>query len=251
MDLLNIALNAASAAVNIAAQFMEDARIVSSVEKDIKTQADEAMNETIIQQLSVTGIPVLSEETDSNILTLPEQCWIIDPLDGTYNFTRKFPYAAVSICLWKNDTPVCGVVADIFHNTVYSFSEEEKSTLNKQEVHVSVTDNISNATLATGFPSGASYETEVLTSFVKNIQSFKKIRAIGSASLMLANVAAGVFDVYYEKDLYIWDVAAGLGLVKNAGGQYLVRRNGNTHKYEVLACNAALFEHAKSLLVKA
>jgi myo-inositol-1(or 4)-monophosphatase len=67
---------------------------------------------------------------------------------------------------------------------------------------------------------------------------------------MLCHVANGIFDVYYEKDIYIWDVAAGLSLVEEAGGQFFLRRTPGTFKYEVLASNKALFQKAKSLLIK-
>ena len=92
-------------------------------------------------------------------------------------------------------------------------------------------------------------EFQNLFSFIENVQKFKKIRAIGSASLMLAYVAEGVFDVYYEKDIYIWDVASGLSLVKEAGGMIFFKKT-NEFKYEVLASNKLIFDEAKHLLIK-
>ena len=103
--------------------------------------------------------------------------------------------------------------------------------------------------MATGFPSDANYDSENLLNLVNNIQNFKKIRAIGSASLMLAYVAEGVFDVYYEKDIFLWDVASGLSLVKEAGGMIYYKKTTG-FKYEVLASNKLLFNKAKELLIK-
>ena len=100
---------------------MLDAKVISSDGKDIKTQADISINDFLINFLSKadSAIPILSEEGLSNNLIIPNLCWIIDPLDGTYNFTRKFPHAAVSICLWENEEPIIGVIGDIFTGSIY------------------------------------------------------------------------------------------------------------------------------------
>jgi myo-inositol-1(or 4)-monophosphatase len=249
MDIYQAALTAASKAVTVAGNYLQDASVVSAKEKDIKTLADISMHEVITQELASTGIPVLSEESDRIPDDITGTCWIVDPLDGTFNFSRKYPVAAVSICLWQDGGPSFGIVHDIFNNTVYSAFPGKQTSRQETGIQVSMVVNIGEAILATGFPSGASYETEHVLRVVKSIQSFKKVRAIGSASLMLAQVAAGIFDVYYEKDIYLWDVAAGLSLVQNAGGKYYLRRNGATHKYEVLASNAMIFENAKQQLL--
>lgn len=249
MDLLQTAEQAATEAVNIARDFLQDAQVLSAERKDIKTLADLRMNEMILQRLRPSGIPILSEESDNDLSLLAAKCWIIDPLDGTYNFSRKYPCAAVSICLWENGSPATGLVKDIFTGHSYQFTKGSFSRHQRQDIRVSDTSVMDKAILATGFPAGASYDTADLMKFVRNVQAFKKIRAIGAASLMLSQVAAGVFDVYYEKDIYLWDVAAGLGLVENAGGKYCIIRNGDTARYEVLASNAALFDTAKAALL--
>lgn len=249
MDLLQLAEQAATAAVTVAGTFLQDAQVLSAGQKDIKTLADLRMNEVILQQLQVSGIPILSEESDRDISLLSDRCWIIDPLDGTMNFSRKYPCAAVSICLWEKGAPLTGLVKDVFTGHSYQFEKGCFARFGGKDIQVSAESGIDKAILATGFPSGASYDTTDLLKFVKNVQAFKKIRAIGSASLMLAQVAAGVFDVYYEKDIYLWDVAAGLGLVENAGGKFCIKQNGNSARYEVLAANAVLFDAAQNALL--
>ena len=248
IELLALAEKAADEAKLIAAAFMLDAQVLSSNYKDIKTQADLAMNACIIQHLQITGIPVISEEVETVSTALPEECWIIDPLDGTLNFTRGFPCAGISIALWKNDQPVLGVVRNIFTGENISALRKQGCFLNDQPVKISDTAFVKDAVLTTGFPSGANYQTEQLLSFVKNVQSFKKVRAIGSASIMLSYVARGIFDVYYENDIYLWDIAAGLALVEAAGGKVYYRAKPGTFKYEVMASNPHLFDEAASLL---
>jgi myo-inositol-1(or 4)-monophosphatase len=249
MDLLKIAKDAASEAQQMAKKYINDAGVLSSIEKDIKTEADLVLNDCIIRSLSSTHIPVISEEIENIDSDLPDQCWIIDPLDGTYNFSRGYPTAAISIAFWEKNTPVLGVVADIFRNIIYSAHLGKGCYIQEASARVSSIDEIGKAILATGFPSGSGYQTKDLLNFVSNVQSFKKVRTIGSAALMLSYVAAGVFDVYYEKDIYIWDVAAGLALVKEAGGEIFYKARKGRFKYEVLASNRLLFADAKKILL--
>lgn len=247
-ELLQVALKAVFEAKNISLKVSHDFNILSSYFKDIKTRVDIEMNDVIISCLKSTGFPILSEERGGE--NLGNVYWIVDPLDGTLNFTRGFDCYSISISLWMNDSPQLGVVYDIGKNRVYTSKNNNGAWEGEKKIQVSTTNKIQEAILATGFPSGANYHTEILLSIVAKIQIFKKIRAIGSASLMLSLVASGVFDVYYEKDIYLWDVAAGLSLVKEAGGEYLIRKSGNDYRYEVLATNGLLFQECKNILFK-
>jgi myo-inositol-1(or 4)-monophosphatase len=249
MELYKIALEAADVGFEIASNYMNDAVIMSSKGKDIKTFADLAVNEAILKVLNKSDIPVFSEEIATSQYNLPTLCWIIDPLDGTYNLSRGFPYTSVSICLWKNEEPIIGVVKNIFNGVTYLTEAEGGIFSNGRQVKVSEVDAMKNATLATGFPSGTNYSKDHLLKVVSYIQKFKKVRAIGSASLMISNVASGVFDAYYEKDIYLWDVVAGLALIKEAGGKYFLRREPDSFKCEVLATNALIYDEALNELI--
>ena len=248
LDLIKIAERAANDAQMIAFGYRSDAKVLSSIFKDIKTQADLEMNECIVKVLKSTNIPIISEEIENTFDIIPAQCWIIDPLDGTYNFSRRFPCSAISISLWENNEPVLGVIKDIFTNSTFSCRSKNGSFQDGVEIKVSEVSGVNDSILATGFPSGASYLSNDLATFVKNVQSFKKVRAIGTASLMLSYVSAGIFDAYYENDIYLWDVAAGLALVKEAGGKIYYRQKSGM-KYEVLAANRNIFDEVKSLLI--
>jgi len=156
------------------------------------------------------------------------------------NFSRGFAMAAVSIALWDKGEPVLGVVHDIHHNLVYSGEVGEGAWCDNQSIQVSAVDTLDKAILATGFPSGRSYDTESLLGFVRSVQSYKKVRMLGSAALMLAQVAAGHFDVYEEEDIYLWDVAAGLALVRAAGGRFSMQPGSGPYKVRVRAGNGWL-----------
>ena len=249
MNLIYVAKHAASEAMKIADKFFKNPKVLSSKSKDIKTLVDIEMNKCIVENLKSTQFSIISEEIEKRPTKIPNQCWIIDPLDGTYNFTRKFPVVGISIAFFDNGKPVLGLVQDIFNKNIYHSEAGGGSKKNGFKIKVSNVSELKNAILSMGFPSGTSYESKELFDVVSLVQKFKKIRAIGCASLMLSYVAEGVFDVYYEKDIYLWDVAAGLSLVKEAGGRIYFKKTNN-YKYEVLAANKNIFDKAKKLLIK-
>lgn len=243
-----ICKNAVKNAVKIANKYYENTSTFNDELKDIKTIADLKINESILKDLSATNIPIVSEEIDNSEISVSQKFWIVDPLDGTYNFTRKFPTVGISIALFNNNIPLLGYVEDLFNNNTYYTRFQGGSYKNNNKISVSEVSTIDKAILATGFPSGTSYKSNQLLKVVNSIQEFKKIRALGSASLMMCYVAEGIFDVYYEKDIYLWDVAAGLALIKEAGGQIYFRKTGD-FKYEVLASNKKIFKLAKEILI--
>lgn len=247
---MKIAEAAAVSAAKTAVNFYQNSGIISNSEKDIKTLADEKMNEVIYSHLLPTKIPIISEESNNFELKMYDNCWIIDPLDGTFNFTRGYPFFSVSIAFWEHNNPKIALIKDISNSITYLADEGGGATMNGISINVSNTLNVSNAILTTGFPSGSDYSSRNLINFVSNVQKFKKVRAIGSASLMLCHVAQGICDVYYENDIYLWDIAAGVLLVKEAGGTVYLKRKGNSFKYEILASNKFIFDEAFKLLVK-
>lgn len=240
-DLLSTARQAAAfGAELLRTDFLDDAGIADTSGKDIKTLADVATQERILSVLSSTGIPVLAEEGEHQTSDLNGRMWFVDPLDGTLNFSRGFPIAAVSIALWEKGKPLLGVVHDIFSNQVYSGLTGQGAWLDDQKINVSAVDIKGQAVLATGFPSGRNYDTDSLLPFVHSVQSYKKVRMLGSAAMMLAQVAAGRFEAYEEADIYIWDVAAGLALVQAAGGTFSMTPGSGPYKYHVRATNGHL-----------
>jgi fructose-1,6-bisphosphatase/inositol monophosphatase family enzyme len=247
---IKVAQKAIQNAMKVSENFLENPVILKNEFKDIKTLVDLKINESIIHDLSKSNIPIISEELNYENFELPKKCWIIDPLDGTFNFTRKFPVVGISIALFIDGNPVLGIVQDIFNKSTYLSELGSGANKNDFKINVSNISELKNAILATGFPSGTSYESKELFEFVSLVQKFKKIRAIGCASLMLSYVAEGIFDVYYEKDIYLWDVAAGLSLVKESGGEIFYQCTDGKFKYEVLASNKKIFKESKKLLIK-
>ena len=241
LDEFKIAKNVASdTAEMLKANFLSNPGVLKNKGKDIKTEADFAAHEYIYEILSKTGIPIISEEGKNKKFYLADHQWIVDPIDGTLNLSRGFEMSAISISLWNRGIPTFGVVHSLFSNEVFTSFQERGSYKGNHKISVSETKQKNNAILATGFSSGRDYSQKSLDEFVINVQNYKKIRMLGSAALMLAYVSCGVFDVYYEQDIYIWDVAAGLSLVLEAGGSYLITPGNDLFKYNVIASNKIL-----------
>lgn len=144
--------------------------------------------------------------------------WVVDPLDGTVNYSRGIPFFAVSIGLWHGNDPVFGVVYDVYHRTMYAGRVGAGATKNGQELKVSSVQSRTKAVICTGFPAAHHFQVDQMNNYFKEIFEFQKVRMIGSASLSLALVASGSADAYWEEHIRFWDVAAGLALVKAAGG---------------------------------
>jgi myo-inositol-1(or 4)-monophosphatase len=145
--------------------------------------------------------------------------WVIDPLDGTTNFLYNIPVFAISVALKLNDQCVLGVVSDVMNNSIYSTLQGGGSFKNGIPIQVSQRKTLSECIVATGFPYQYTSDTEhQVESLKKLIKITNGIRRFGSAAIDLVYLAEGIFDAYYEFDLNEWDTAAGMLIVREAGG---------------------------------
>lgn len=195
--------------------------IEQSTHHDLKIAADKQSEHIILTYLQDhSQFPVLTEE--SGLIPARRKAerlrWIVDPLDGTINYTTGIPFSCVSVALWEERHPLLGVVYDFNRNELFSGIVGEGAWANDESITVSQVTAKSGAIVLTGFPVATDFSTGALLEFVESIQTFKKIRLLGSAALSLAYVAAGRVQGYREKDIKIWDVAAGMALVLAAGG---------------------------------
>lgn len=189
--------------------------------KDVKLKAD-VESEKYIRKLLREGsrFPVIGEEEggDGGLPYGDQPYWVVDPLDGTYNYLRGWPLTCVSIGLMQGMQPLLGVIYDFAGNQCYVGATDHPLTVNGRQCYPQWADKTDHAVLLTGFPVGRDYSGPALQHFLQDIQRFQKIRMIGSAALALAYVATGRGDVYTEEGIRLWDIAAGLALVKAAGG---------------------------------
>jgi len=239
-------LGAAGEAVAAAAAAIEShrtawARAESSAGRDIKLVADRESERVILEALRPTGLPVLSEETGASPDWLREGTfWVVDPLDGSFNFQHGFPLACISVGLVEGGRPVAGVIHDLGANCTVGGAVDAGAYENGRRLAVSATGDWAQAALTTGFPVGRAYDEKSLAAFVQLVQRVKKVRMLGSACASLLSVARGVFDAYHEEDIWLWDVAAGLALVEAAGGRVQTRPGRSPHQVTAYAGNALL-----------
>jgi myo-inositol-1(or 4)-monophosphatase len=168
--------------------------------------------------------------------------WHIDPLDGTVNFAHGFPLYCVSLGLLRGEEPVLGVIYLPASNELFAASKGSGATLNGKPIQVSPTTRLDQALLATGF----SYDTHTNDSNIRNFLGFQHTaqatRRIGSCAINLSYLAAGRWDGYWELKTKTYDIAAGIVLVREAGGCVTDFDNGNgmLHSGRIVASNGPL-----------
>ena len=192
--------------------------VLSAEGRDIKLIADLEAEDIILARLSAgSPFPILSEEAGGPEALGDGPFWVVDPLDGTLNFSRAIPIAGVSLGLVEGDRPLLGAIYDFQNDELFTGLAAGGAWLNGVPIRASATADPADAILATGLPTFSDFSPESLTRLVQLCQSFKSPRMIGSAALALAWTACGRADAYAEEEIRLWDVAAGVAIVLGAG----------------------------------
>lgn len=188
--------------------------------RDVKHRADLESEKIIVDMLDdATDYPILTEEGgELGDIDRSPYFWIIDPLDGTLNFSRGIDFSCVSISLWKGDSPIFGVVNDFNRKELFSGMVGTGAWCNDLAMTASKVKKKEHAVLATGFPVNRDFSSEALGDFIQQVRRFKKIRLLGSAALSLCYLGCGRVDAYAEENIMFWDVAAGIAIVQSASG---------------------------------
>ena len=153
---------------------------------------------------------------------LPEQgrAWIIDPLDGTVNFIHGLAPVSVSVALWESKSPLVGVVIEAIHGEEFTAERDKGARRDGQPISVSANQALSQALVGTGFPYDRQERAREYTALLGAVLArCQGVRRRGSAALDLCYVADGRFDAYWEQGLAVWDLAAGILIVEEAGGR--------------------------------
>lgn len=222
--------------------FISFKKINSSIGKDIKLQADIDSEKIILDILSCeSDIPILSEECGLVAkLNNDNYRWIIDPLDGSLNYSREIFINCISIGLWNDSDPVLGVIYDFIHDDLFTGIVGKSAQLNGKQIKTSNLIRKEDSIICTGFPVYSDYYTNTLSTFISEVQNFKKVRLLGSAALSLSLVARGSVEAYKEDDIAIWDVAAGIPIVLAAGGKVNISKGKEEILLNVFATNGVL-----------
>lgn len=215
--------------------------IESSVGRDIKLEADRLADAAIKSFLAAkSNYGILSEESGYAAGSEGEFRWIVDPLDGSFNFHRGLPFYGCSVALWHDNTPVLGAILDIERQELFSGAVGLNVLLNGKPVSASDVAQEKDAVLCTGFPVAADFSSGAMDDHYQRARRYKKVRMLGSAALSLCQVACGRADYYFEQGIQIWDIAGGLALIKAAGGKFSMEFLGEGKGWKVEATNAKL-----------
>ena len=216
-------------------------KTISSTDRDIKLQADieaEKIIKDIINDGSSFGI--LAEESGISSDESYKNLWVVDPLDGTANYSRSIPLCCVSIAMLSDAKPVLGVIYDFNNDELYEGSINTSACLNGQAITVSTTKISQEGILVTGLPNDTDYSDEAMTEMIQNFQNWRKVRMIGSAALASVYVASGKADLYKENKSYLWDIAAGAAIVNAAGGEALILNQNEKFQVDVHFSNSLI-----------
>ncbi len=214
--------------------FGHELHVNSAYAHDIKLQADVDCQD-IIYQILLEHFPksrCIGEEGDSNNPGDPnaEYEWIVDPIDGTMNLAMGIPHFCVSIAAREAATQkiILGVIYDPLRHELFTAERGSGTYLNGIRQKVSTRTKLSEAVLAVGFAKSQESIDHCLELYQHYGNAARKLRAMGSAALDLAYVATGRLDAYIEQGVNLWDIAAGIVLVEEAGGtvEYEVKKSG-------------------------
>jgi myo-inositol-1(or 4)-monophosphatase len=258
IDLKNICTEIEKAALEASAFIREESKGFDIKRTEIKglnnfvSYVDKGSEKMLIEKLGLL-IPeagFIAEEGTSKKVGL-KYCWVIDPLDGTTNFLHGFHPYSISIALKEYDEVIAGVVYEVSGNESFVAWKGGGAWLNGTKIHVSDTAKLADSLLATGFPY---YDFHRIDSYMKCLSYFCQhthgLRRLGSAAMDLAYVACGRFDAFYEYGLSQWDVAAGMLIVREAGGK-VSDYSGNEKNLtgeEFLASNSNVYPEILEIL---
>ena len=209
--------------------------IFSEQGRDIKLEIDRSTEKLIRASLRESDISILGEEYGGK--SSDGLVWVIDPIDGTANYFRGLDQCCISIALMDGNQALLGIVYNFNTNELFHAQHEQGAFLNDLPISVSNISEKNKASLTTGFPASESIESSL--DFLDGLKEWKKIRMFGSAALSCAYISSGRCDAYIEKGVYLWDFAAGICLVNEAGGRAIYSKI-DSERYSVKFDNNCL-----------
>jgi myo-inositol-1(or 4)-monophosphatase len=233
---------------------VENLQVSTKGPGDFVSAADRRAEEIIFEELKTArpGFNFLMEEGGVVKGTDPDHRWIIDPLDGTTNFLHGLPHWAISIGLEFKGEIIAGLIHDPVKDEIFHAEKGQGAFMRRKRLRVSGRQDMVMAAIATGAPRRAQAKIELFRRECESVQHHgATLRRFGAAALDLAYVAAGRYEGFWERDLKPWDVAAGVIIVKEAGGFIADIDSVKSNPIEtgnVLAGNEKLFDSLRKVL---
>ncbi len=235
---------------------VENLQVSAKGPGDFVSSADKRTEKIIIEELlkAHPDYGILSEEAGKINEKNKTNRWIIDPIDGTSNFLNGIPQFAISIGYEENNEIKNGLIYDPIKNELFFAEIGSGAFLNNSRIRVSKKKDLKNSLIGTGGPrSSSKYKNEIFLEFLKISKNVEiPLRKFGSASLDLASVACGRFDGFWQRELSYWDIAAGIVIVKEAGGfiDFLDNEVNESKKVNLVATNSLIHKELIDLIKK-
>ena len=234
---------------------VENLQVSTKGPGDFVTSADKRTEKILIDELQKAHpeFGILTEESGVINKSNTKNRWIIDPIDGTMNFLNGVPQFAISIGYEEEGEIKCGVVFNPIMNEMFLAEKGNGAYLNNTRIRVSNKKKIKDALLVTGGPKGSSkIKDKIFSEYINVSKNVSNVRKFGSAALDMAYVACGRFDGYWQRELNYWDVAAGIIIVKEAGGfvDFFEEDENLPLKKNILATNSNIHEELRDLINK-
>ena len=234
---------------------IENLQVLAKGPGDFVTSADKRTEKILIDELQKAhpDYGIITEETGIINKTNLKNRWIIDPIDGTMNFLNGVPQFAISIGYEEDSEIKCGVIFNPITNEMFCAEKGNGAYLNNSRIRVSSKKKIKDALLVTGGPKGASkIKDKIFSEYINVSKNVSNVRKFGSAALDMAYVACGRFDGYWQRELNYWDIAAGIIILKEAGGfvDFFEEDPNLPLKKNILATNSIIHEELRGLIDK-
>ena len=234
---------------------IENLQVSTKGPGDFVTSADKRTEKILIDELQKAHpeYGIITEEAGIINKSNTKNRWIIDPIDGTLNFLNSIPQFAISIGYEEDGEIICGVIFNPIMNEMFCAEKGNGAYLNNSRIRVSNKKKIKDALLVTGGPKGASkIKNKIFSEYINVSNKVSNVRKFGSAALDIAYVACGRFDGYWQRELNYWDIAAGIIILKEAGGfiDFFEEDVNSPLKKNILATNSNIHEELKNLINK-
>ena len=234
---------------------IENLQVLSKGPGDFVSSADKRTERILIEELQKAHpeYGIITEETGIINKSNVKNRWIIDPIDGTMNFLNGIPQFAISVGYEEENEIKCGVIFNPIMNEMFCAEKGNGAYLNNSRIRVSNKKNIKDSMLVTGGPKQASkIKNKIFSEYINVSNNVSNVRKFGSAALDMAYVACGRFDGYWQRELNYWDIAAGIVILKEAGGfiDFFEDDVNSPLKKNVLASNSNIHEELRELIIK-
>ena len=234
---------------------IENLQVSSKGPGNFVTSADKRTEKILIEELQRAHpeYGIITEETGIINKSNTDNRWVIDPIDGTMNFLNGIPQFAISIGYEEKGEITCGVIFNPIVNEMFVAEKGNGAYLNNSRIRVSNKKKIKDALLVTGGPEETSkIKNKIFSEYINVSNNVSNVRKFGSAALDMAYVACGRFDGYWQRELNYWDIAAGIIILKEAGGfiNFFEEDNNYPLKKNIIASNSNIHSELLDLISK-